>query len=171
MITIGISETNKIIQNLTKQLLSDCGRHCSSSLQKTDRDFIFCTPKPKKHYDILIENDLPAPNAKSDYIHLVNSDAVLSLPTDEHSVWITYGLNPFATVTASSIVTEENHLHFHYCLQRDILSLRGKRIECQEFPVSVFQKDADLHSALACVSLALIVGIAAKQLVAIGRKA
>lgn len=170
MITIGISEENRNIQNLAKQLFVDCGRHCSSSLQKNDSDFIFCTPKPKKHYDILIENCFLSPNAQSDYIHLINSDELLPLHSGERSVWITYGLNPFATVTASSIVIEENHLHFHYCLQRDILSLKGKRIECQEFPVSVFHKETDLHSALACVSLALIVGISAKELETIRHK-
>ncbi len=164
MITVGISETNSTIKQLSRQLFRICGLRCSSSLKKTDSDFIFCSPKSGTGYDILIENNTPATGSHGDYIHLVNSDEVLPLPGTEHTVFITYGLNPFATVTASSIIEEGRHLHFQYCLQRNIVSLKGKIIECQEFPVSIYHTGIDLHSALAFVTLSLVAGISAKKL-------
>ena len=164
LITVGIAETDGVIRQLAKQFFTDCGFRCGRALQKTDSDFIFCSPKPNGRYDILIENNTPATGTHGDYVHLVNSDEVIPLPGSEHTVFITYGLNTFATATASSITEDGSHLHFQYCLQRNIVSLKGKMIECQEFPVSVYHSKADLHSAIAFTTLALLLSVPAEKL-------
>ena len=164
LITVGISETNGIIKQLSHQFFTSCGLRCSSTPLKTDSDFVFCAPKPNTHYDILIENNTPAADTRSDYVHLINSDEVVPHPSSEHTVFITYGLNSFATATASSIIEDGSHLHFQYCLQRNIVSLKGRMIECQEFPVSIYHTKVDLHSAIAFTTLALLASVPSQNL-------
>lgn len=159
LITVGISESDAKIKQLAGHFFHQHGYRCSSSVKQTDKDFIFCTPKSNALYDVFIENTTPQVRARADYIHLFNSDEVFSVPASGHSLFITYGLNRFATVTSSSMHEEEGSLQFQYCLQRSIVSLKGKIIECQEFPVDIYGDTVDIHSALAFATLSLIAGI------------
>ena len=159
MITVGISESDAKIKQLAARFFPQHGLRCGTTLKQTDKDFIFCTPKRNANYDILIENSAAVPESHADYIHLVNSDDISVGSVSEPSVYITYGLNSYATATASSLIEDGSYLRFQYCLQRNIVSLKGKIIECQEFPVSIYQFPLDIHSALAFTTLALTASI------------
>ncbi len=164
LITIGISESDDQIKRLANHCFSQQGLKCGTSLRQTEKDFIFCPPKKNGSYDILIENSAPAYRLRADYIHLVNSDDVVPSLSSEQSVLITYGLNSLATVTASSIAEDDAQLRFQFCLQRNIVSLKGRKIECQEFPVAIYHAAIDIHSAIAFATLALISSIPAVKL-------
>ena len=159
LITVGICEKDSKIKQLVKHFFIHQGIKCSNDNENTDTDFIFNTPKNNTHYDILIENKALKSSAKADYIHLLNSDDITVLSDCSKCIFITYGLNRFATATASSIHYDENCLSFQYCLQRNITSLKGKIIECQEFPVCICNIDLDIQGAIAFTTLSLIAGI------------
>lgn len=158
LITVGISESGSKIKQLANHFFKQQGFRCSTFNDDTDADFIFNSPESNAHYDILIENSALNKPVRADYIHLLNSDDITSLSDLSECIFITYGLNRFATATASSIHDDGNFLSFQYCLQRNIVSLKGKVIECQEFPVCIYSTVFDIHSAIAFTTLALIAG-------------
>ncbi len=164
LITVGICEKDSKIKQLANHFFNHQGIICSTNNENADADFIFNTPKNNTHYDILIENKTLNIPAKADYIHLFNSDDINVLSDCSKCIFITYGLNRFATATASSIYYDENCLSFQYCLQRNITSLKGKIIECQEFPVCICDIDLDIQSAIAFTTLSLIAGIKPESL-------
>ncbi|MBQ4515773.1 MAG: hypothetical protein II978_03175 [Clostridia bacterium] len=164
MITVGICESDFKIKKLANHFFTHHGFICNNTICDWDADFIFDTIKKDVHYDILIENTPLTTTAKADYIHLLNSDDVALVSDISKCIFITYGLNSFATATASSIYYEDNCLRFQYCLQRNIVNLKGNIIECQEFPVCIYNSLPDIHSAIAFTTLALIAGIKADLL-------
>lgn len=158
LITVGICESEFKITQLANHFFTHKGFICSNTTDDSEADFIFDSLKKDAHYDILIENNTLSISAKADYIHLLNSDNIVLAPDLSKCIFITYGLNSFATVTASSIHYEDNSLRFQYCLQRNIVNLKGNIIECQEFPVCIYNSLPDINSALAFTTLALIAG-------------
>ncbi|MBR5157178.1 MAG: hypothetical protein IKW59_05360 [Clostridia bacterium] len=158
MITVGICESDFKITQLANHFFAHHGFICNNTICDSDADFIFDSLKKGTHYDILIENKTLNTPVKANYIHLLNSDDVTLTPCTSKCIFITYGLNSFATVTASSIHYDDNCLKFQYCLQRNIVNLKGAIIECQEFPVCIYNSSSVIHSALAFTTLALIAG-------------
>ena len=159
MITVGISETDAKIKHLALRFFQQQGLHCGSSLIQTDKDIVFCTAGADNNYDVLIENASSFSKASADYIFLLNTDEnIYPVVQNKNSIIITYGLNGLATATASSITSDEAKIQFLFCLQRNIVTLKGKIIECQEFPVSI-KTTTDIHSAMAFTLLALILDV------------
>ncbi len=159
LITVGICESDFKITQLANHFFTHHGFICNNTTCDSDADFIFDALKKDAHYDILIENETLTTSAKADYIHLLNSDDVTLVSESSKCIFITYGLNSFATATASSIHYDDNCLRFLYCLQRNIVNLKGNIIECQEFPVCIYNSSPDIYSAIAFTTLALIAGI------------
>lgn len=159
MITVGISESDAKIKHLALRFFQQQGLHCGSSLIQTDKDIVLCTASAHNNYDVLIENNSYFSSANADYIFLLNTDEnIFPLSQNKKPIIVTYGLNGLATATASSITSDEYKIQFLFCLQRNIVTLKGKIIECQEFPVSI-KTTTDIHSAMAFTLLALILGI------------
>ena len=103
---------------------------------------------------MLLHSQSNAPCA--DYITLMNADKKLSLPIDKKSLIITYGLNPLATITASSVDTDGERTTFLCCLQRSIVTLKGKILEPQEFSVTLPEDITDLGTFMGFVCLGLV---------------
>ena len=159
MITVGISETDAKIKHLALRFFQEQGLHCGSSLIQTDKDVVFCTANAENTYDILIENTSSFSSSGADYILLLSADENISpVLQKKNPIIITYGLNALATATASSISSDETKTQFLFCLQRNIVTLKGKIIECQEFPVSI-KTATDIRTAMAFTLLAVVLGV------------
>ena len=153
--TVTIPESDETIRQLLHLFLFSNGPTSSSFLLSSLDDSTSC--------DILIENR-PLITRPSSKILLLNTDAV-PLPQEKDSgLVVSYGLNHFATVTASSLREDVGGLSFQYCLQRSIISPQQKELELQEFPVCIDGFLTDIHSALAFVTLALLTGTPSDQL-------
>jgi UDP-N-acetylmuramyl pentapeptide synthase len=164
LITVGISESDAKIKHLALRFFQQQGLHCGSSLIQTDKDIVFCSASAHNKYDVLIENASFFSNANADYIFLLNTDEnIYPVAQNKNPIIITYGLNGLATATASSITSDESKIQFLFCLQRNIVTLKGKIIECQEFPVSI-NTTTDIHGAIAFTLLALILGVSPERI-------
>ena len=88
---------------------------------------------------------------------LLNSD-IENLPEiiDPNATIITYGLNPRATITASSIGEEEAFL----CVQRSFENARGEEVVPQEISVKMGGRDRDIAEVLCEGAISLITGSA-----------
>ena len=82
---------------------------------------------------------------------VINSDLpnILKLLEGIDALIITYGFNPKATITASS-VTKENMV---ICLQRDVENKRGQMIETQEIKI---ETKKDVYIMMACYAVYLM---------------
>ena len=156
MITLSIKEDGDTVSALLKKRFHRKAiRFCQSS-SSSDCDYIFL-PKDALHSDILvIHGPCSKQQGRGDYITLLNTDEKITADIDKKSLLITYGLNPLATVTASSMKEEAGKTVFSCCLQRSIVTLKGKIIEPQEFPVALKAPQAKLCDLLAFVSLGLV---------------
>ncbi len=155
MVTITIAEEDDAITKLLYAALKTkgqkiCRKNCTSGC-----DYLLMDPDSSKSSDVLLlQSPFPAPCA--DYITLLNADRQLSPPIGKKSLIITYGLNPLATVTASSVSTDGEKTTFLCCLQRSIVTLKGKILEPQEFPVSLPGATPDISAMMGFVALGLI---------------
>lgn len=73
--------------------------------------------------------------------------------------FITYGFNPKASVTTSSIGDTVFKEGFICCLQRSISTHTGKVVEPQEYKLHLEAGEFDSHSVLAAASFAILNGI------------
>lgn len=82
---------------------------------------------------------------------VINSDLpnILKLLEGIDALIITYGFNPKATITASS-VTKENMV---ICLQRDVENKRGQIIETQEIKI---ETKKDVYMIMACYAIKIM---------------
>jgi len=76
---------------------------------------------------------------------------------------ITYGYNPKATITASSVVVHEN-ISVQCCIQRQFATLGGEVLEPQEFLVRTSYLELKEDDILAAVTVALLCGISADEI-------
>ncbi|MBE7040776.1 MAG: hypothetical protein E7400_02280 [Ruminococcaceae bacterium] len=155
MVTIAIAEKEGIIAELLQNALKAKGQKICRKNSASDCDYLLLAPDSQKSCDVLLlHHYCPPPCA--DYITLLNADAKITPPTGKKSLVITYGLNPLATVTASSVSTDGEKTSFLCCLQRSIVTLKGKVIEPQEFPVTFPGNSQDLSSMMGFVCLGLV---------------
>jgi UDP-N-acetylmuramate-alanine ligase len=93
--------------------------------------------------------------SRSDIL-LINSDdkSVVELIKNNKAPVITFGLNPKASVTASSVM-ENEYLTVLCCVQRAFATFTGAVVEPQEFALNITGSAVKTHAALAAVSAAL----------------
>jgi UDP-N-acetylmuramate-alanine ligase len=72
---------------------------------------------------------------------------------------LTYGFNPKASITASSIGDTDFKGSFVCCLQRTVYALNGMIFEPQEYKLNIESGNLHSYNVLASVSFALINGI------------
>ncbi|MDR2649111.1 MAG: hypothetical protein LBB94_05265, partial [Clostridiales bacterium] len=80
---------------------------------------------------------------------------ILALAADSRGLLITYGFNSKVCVTASSVTENEIQI----CVQRDLPTLRGGRVDQQEFGVIVDTEACDAENWLAAITTALVAGV------------
>ncbi|MBE7021635.1 MAG: hypothetical protein E7414_00205 [Ruminococcaceae bacterium] len=160
MVTLSIKERGNTISSLIKAGLSQKKIGFSESLACTDCDYIFLPPDAKCCDIALAAVPGYAKGCRADYMTILNTDEKITEEVNKKSLLITYGLNPLATVTASSIRAEEGKTAFSCCLQRSIVTLKGKLLEPQEFPVSIPAPLSDLHAGIAFAALGLVLSFA-----------
>lgn len=148
MIKAAITEKNEEIKNSLQEV---CKKY-NMVLEKTEEG---------KRYDIIINNSAKEEKAHA-FMYIYNSDEeIKEIPRE--SLVISYGVNSLATATASSIDEQEEGIKFQYCLQREVVTLSGKKTEPQEFPVR-FSSGISIHAALACVTFAIVCDISTNDL-------
>ena len=155
MVTITIAEEDGAITKMLCEALKIkgqkiCRKNCISGC-----DYLLMDPDAQKNSDVLLlHTAFSTPCA--DYITVLNADKHIVPPAGKKSLVITYGLNPLATITASSVSTDGEKTSFLCCLQRSIVTLKGKIIEPQEFPVSLPKRVTDIGAMMGFVALGLI---------------
>lgn len=156
MVTISISEQENEIVSLIKQSMQKKGLRIGSSKSRSQADYLFLPPSSQKSCDVLLLHDQIDFPCQADYMTILNADKTWPDVPVGSSLLVTYGLNPLSTLTASSFHTEPDNPRFLCCLQRSIVTLKGKVIEPQEFPVVLPEPLPEITSAMAFVTLALI---------------
>lgn len=151
MVTLAVAEQDTLIARLLKTALEKKGARVYTK-ENADADYLFITDT-KKTCDLLLLHKL-CPYPSPDYMAIVNTDEENLLQNHFHALTISYGLNPLATVTASSISHDDNDISFSCCLQRGIVTLKGAIVEPQEFPVKI--PTADTSTGLAFAALGLV---------------
>lgn len=160
MVTVSIAEQNGAVSALMQQALRKKNLSFCRDAARSDRDYIFITPESGKNCDIVLVHDGGQEACSGDYITILNADA--KMPAyNKKSLVITYGLNPLATVTASSIRTEPEPGEFFCCIQRSLVTLKGKIIEPQEFPVKIPEDISDISTVMAFAALGLVLSFQA----------
>ncbi len=155
MVTISIVEQEGIITSLFKQSLAQKGLCFCRSTDSGRGDYLFLPSHKPGSRDVVLLNHFAQDAVQGDYITILNADDKIP-DYNRKSLVITYGLNSLATLTASSIKTEENKTTFFCCIQRSIATLKGKILEPQEFPVCLPMVFADIGPALGFVALGLV---------------
>ncbi len=155
MVTIAIAEEEGAIADLLQNALREKGQKLCRKNNTYSCDYLLLTPDSHKSCDVSLIHHY-RPTSCADYITLLNADTKISPPTGKKSLLITYGLNPLATVTASSVNNDGEKTSFLCCLQRSIVTLKGKVIEPQEFPVTLPGTTRDLGAIMGFVCLGLI---------------
>lgn len=155
MVTIAIAEEEGTIAELLQNALKAKGQKICRKNNTCGCDYLLLAPDSHKSCDVLLLHHY-RPTPCADYITLLNADTKLKPPTGKKSLLITYGLNPLATVTASSVSTDGEKTSFLCCLQRSIVTLKGKVIEPQEFPVTLTGTTQDLDAIMGFVCLGLV---------------
>ncbi|MDR1066864.1 MAG: hypothetical protein LBL35_05465 [Clostridiales bacterium] len=117
--------------------------------------------KPKR-FDMVIltgANENAAkfiPTLSKNDILLINTDdeGAVRMIKDNKAPIITFGLNPKASVTASSVV-ESEYSTILCCVQRTLATFTGAAVEPQEFALNITGSSLRPIAALAAVSAAL----------------
>ena len=87
---------------------------------------------------------------------ILNADIAIDLKIEKENELsvVTYGFNPKATITASSV--EENIL---LCIQRKIVDINKRQIEQQEIKISVFDNmEININDIIAVATILLLYG-------------
>ena len=87
---------------------------------------------------------------------ILNADIAIDLKIEKENELsvVTYGFNPKATITASSV--EENIL---LCIQRKIVDINKRQIEQQEIKISVFDNmQININDIIAVATILLLYG-------------
>ena len=156
MVTIAITEEDNTISDLLKTALALKGQRVSRSTNDTDAEYLLLPPDTCRKSDVLLLHEpSSSQKAQAEYITILNADKNTAFSLGEKSLVITYGLNPLATITASSLSPGPEQTNFLCCLQRSIVTLKGKVIEPQEFPVILPKAITDMTAAMGFVSLGL----------------
>ena len=162
LITVSIVEKGRRIDNLMKRMLSDKKISFSDDLEKGDCEYLFLPVDKRGQRDVVLLDEPVFPKCAGEYVTILNADERFSV-WPEHSLLITYGLNPLSTVTASSIRMGEEETAFFCCLQRSIATLKGNILEPQEFSVTIPTGELDICEALGFVTLALVFSVFPKE--------
>jgi len=159
MVTVSIAETDGMITQLVQQILKQNRLSFSQNTVRYDRDYLFLPPDSRHPCDVSLIHEPKGSCFPGDYMTIVNIDSTITLPPTQ-SLLITYGCNPKATVTASSIMEKDGILTCSLCIQRSLVSLKGKIIEPQEIPVSFPDLGAEIGSLLGFSCLSLVLSLA-----------
>ena len=164
MVTISICENGRSITSLMQNCLAPKGYSVNMGKVNSESDYVFLTDDSRKACDILLLHDSKDICIRADYVTLMNADKNWEGHNAGNSLLITYGLNPLATVTASSFPGESEKNRFFCCIQRSFVTLKGKIIEPCEFPVVLPDGVSDISATMAYVSLALLLSVSPEEL-------
>ena len=164
MVTLSIAEHGTLLAMQTKEALAAKGFRISTKKSPTAGDYLFLPPGTQKNCDILVLHEPDcASGCSGDYFTILNADRKSTINFNRNALVITYGLNSLATLTASSLSESIAGIGFHCCLQRSIVTLRGKILEPQEFPVLLPHTLGDISTAMAFVCLGLVLSLSPEE--------
>ena len=158
MVTIAIRENGSEIAELLQNMLAYKGFSLGTEKSPAESDYVLLSDTSKS-CDILLLHDPKDAGTRADYITIINADRSWEHINPGKCLLISYGLSPLATLTASSFRAEPENNRFFCCIQRSIVTLRGKIIEPQEFPVLLPKTISDISAGMAYVCLALLLSV------------
>lgn len=159
MVTLSIAEQNDTITTLIQTALQKKGICFGHNRLSGSHDYTFLSPETTDSCDILLMHDPKiAPHAHADYITLLNTDQTTHL-LNKQALLVTYGFNPRASVTVSSLRSEASQTEMFCCIQRTLITLKGRLIEPQEFSLMLPTSSVDPLAALAFTALGLILSL------------
>ena len=106
MVTISIVEQDGMITSLLKRALTQSGMEFCGDTESGKGDYVFLPSNKPGSRDVVLLNHFTKEDVPGDYITILNADEKIPV-YNRKSLVITYGLNSLATLTASSIKTEE----------------------------------------------------------------
>jgi len=191
--SIGVlsQEKNNITYQMIKEILVNYGYeylydNVTFSILYNKRDFILIFKLTKKIaenikglnlcLDIIVdaglqEKDYNNPsirslvkNSKYFIMNVDEKDSSNILTENIESLVITYGLNKKATLTASSLIFD-NNIRSNVCLQRECTTIKGNEIEPMEFPITInLIGRSNFYNSLAAIAFGLIYGIPIEEI-------
>ncbi len=187
IIFVGIIEESMSTINCIKKMLINFEYQLNYSnsmgnimiLNKDNINLIVTSMKPMEaaevesfgvEFDFLIINIIDSKLVKDAFLktifkhcdyYIINTDEdnlnILSIES-LNGIIITYGFNSKTTMTISSYIIEQN-MEASLCLQREIITLFGDRIDSFEFIVEINSANKDhVYSVLAASILCLVIG-------------
>ncbi len=107
----------------------------------------------KKLFDSLSRNKIAI-------INIDDENGVKLIKNNKRVLVLTYGLNSKASLTASSLKTDDNIIQFNLCLQRGITTMGGLEIEPFECGLTInLLGKHNIYNVLAAISASLFFGI------------
>lgn len=91
-------------------------------------------------------------------VNIDNTDLIRILEGTERYT-VTYGFNPKASVTTSSVGGDIDNENFMCCLQRSISARNGTLVEPQEYKINIGAEDLHAYNVLAAASFAIVNGL------------
>jgi len=150
------------------------------SVSQSDTDFLLigiCSPYTSTNYinklklNILVINEsfeitnltVPPLIMSEPNIILLNSDKTdkIEVKNDTPSYIITFGFNPKATITISSLAIR-THNTMQICIQRNLPTLTNSEILEQDFSINIC--DNNIEAILAAISVVIISGVSLESL-------
>lgn len=122
----------------------------------------------KESIDILVFSSVSNPDGGS--LSLINENAFIIINSDDTALYsylkgtaanlLTYGFNPKASVTASSIDEKMGKSFISLCIQRSFQALNGVTVEAQEIPVTLTGGESvEVLDEIAAITTAIALGI------------
>ncbi len=161
MVTVTVAEDNGAISELFYRFLL---KKKNNVTKKTVRPGLFrlsfMADIQTDCNILLLHTPCDLPDIDNDIV-LLNTDQKIDIPAARKPLVITYGLNPLATVTASSL-DKRPESRLLCCLQRSFVTLSGMVLDPQEFPVAVPELATD--DAIAFITLGLLLAFLPEEL-------
>lgn len=122
-----------------------------------------CEENPQFEPDVLVLNCTVEPDLINKWVNKLKKDNILVINADERKLYqflhkcrcgvLTYGFNPKACITASSVTEDET---VQVCVLRSFKSFAGEKILQQEFAVDLSGIHGDVTDILASVTVSLL---------------
>lgn len=169
---LGAKRVKSYISELSKNsvdiliLKIGCNEACDEVLSNIVFDIIICTDKTdgfddnsKAQFPNPIKRALSMLDEKGLVIVNADDSTLMEFLTGLSRPIVTYGFNPRASITTSSVGDTFFEGKFMCSLQKTICAKNGLTLEPQEYIVKVDSHDTDSYNVLAAATFAIVNGI------------
>ena len=108
------------------------------------------------NYTTMIKDVFSLLSGKGTFIVNVDNIELIKMLYGKGLYTVTYGFNPKASITTSSVGDDLSQENFMCCLQRSISTRIGNIIEPQEYRINIYSQELDPYNILAAASFAIV---------------